>query len=86
MTASIDRRRQKGNGFARCGNLRGDPGQRLTLIRWPLTTTGGPTGTPLMIDDLWYKNGVFYCLSVVTYMDANGVGVGAFKGLLRRLD
>jgi maltose alpha-D-glucosyltransferase/alpha-amylase len=39
-----------------------------------------------MIDDLWYKNAVFYCLSVGTYMDANGDGVGDFKGLLRRLD
>src|SRR5579862_4019571 len=39
-----------------------------------------------MIDDLWYKNGVIYCLSVGTYMDANGDGVGDFKGLLRRLD
>ena len=39
-----------------------------------------------MIDDLWYKNAVIYCLSVGTYMDANGDGVGDFKGLLRRLD
>jgi maltose alpha-D-glucosyltransferase / alpha-amylase len=39
-----------------------------------------------MIDDLWYKNGVFYCLSVGTYMDADGDGIGDFKGLLRRLD
>src|SRR3981081_3417056 len=39
-----------------------------------------------MIDDLWYKNGVVYCLSVGTYMDANGDGIGDFKGLLRRLD
>jgi maltose alpha-D-glucosyltransferase/alpha-amylase len=39
-----------------------------------------------VIDDLWYKNGVIYCLSVGTYMDANGDGVGDFKGLLRRLD
>src|ERR1700748_2882401 len=39
-----------------------------------------------MIDDLWYKNSIFYCLSVGTYMDANGDGVGDFKGLLRRLD
>jgi len=39
-----------------------------------------------MIDDLWYKNGVFYSLSVGTYMDASGDGVGDFKGLLRRLD
>src|SRR5262245_16404258 len=41
---------------------------------------------PAMIDDLWYKNGVFYCLSVGTYMDADGDGVGDFKGLMRRLD
>jgi maltose alpha-D-glucosyltransferase/alpha-amylase len=39
-----------------------------------------------MIEDLWYKNGVIYCLSVATFMDANGDGVGDFKGLLRRLD
>src|SRR6201985_797082 len=39
-----------------------------------------------MIDDLWYKNSIFYCLSVGTYMDANGDGVGDFKGLLRRID
>ena len=39
-----------------------------------------------MINDLWYKNAVIYCLSVGTYMDANGDGVGDFKGLMRRLD
>src|SRR6266436_1853883 len=39
-----------------------------------------------MIDDLWYKNAVFYCLSVGTYMDANGDGVGDFKGLVAELD
>jgi maltose alpha-D-glucosyltransferase/alpha-amylase len=39
-----------------------------------------------MINDLWYKNAVVYCLSVATYMDANGDGVGDFQGLLRRLD
>jgi maltose alpha-D-glucosyltransferase / alpha-amylase len=39
-----------------------------------------------MIDDLWYKNAVFYCLDVGTFMDANGDGVGDFEGLLRRLD
>jgi maltose alpha-D-glucosyltransferase/alpha-amylase len=46
----------------------------------------GPKGNPGMIDDLWYKNAVFYCLSVGSYMDADGDGVGDFKGLLRRLD
>jgi maltose alpha-D-glucosyltransferase/alpha-amylase len=39
-----------------------------------------------MINDLWYKNAVVYCLSVATYMDANGDGVGDFAGLMRRLD
>jgi maltose alpha-D-glucosyltransferase/alpha-amylase len=39
-----------------------------------------------MINDLWYKNAVIYCLSVSTYMDANGDGIGDFQGLMRRLD
>jgi hypothetical protein len=39
-----------------------------------------------LINDLWYKNAIVYCLSVGTYMDANGDGVGDFKGLMRRLD
>ena len=39
-----------------------------------------------MINDLWYKNAVTYCLSVSTFMDANGDGIGDFEGLMRRLD
>lgn len=39
-----------------------------------------------MISDLWYKNAIVYCLSVETFMDANGDGVGDFQGLQRRLD
>ena len=39
-----------------------------------------------MISDLWYKNAIIYCLSVGTYMDANGDGIGDFRGLGRRLD
>src|ERR1700722_8768250 len=39
-----------------------------------------------MINDLWYKKAVIYCLSVATYMDANGDGSGDFQGLMRRLD
>jgi maltose alpha-D-glucosyltransferase / alpha-amylase len=39
-----------------------------------------------VINDLWYKNSIIYCLSVGTYMDANGDGVGDFRGLMRRLD
>ena len=38
------------------------------------------------INDLWYKNAVIYCLSVGTFMDANGDGIGDFAGLMRRLD
>jgi maltose alpha-D-glucosyltransferase/alpha-amylase len=39
-----------------------------------------------MINDLWYKSAVVYCLSVSTFMDANGDGCGDFEGLTRRLD
>ncbi|HEU0273557.1 MAG TPA: alpha-amylase family protein [Candidatus Udaeobacter sp.] len=39
-----------------------------------------------MINDLWYKNAIIYCLSVDAYMDANGDGIGDFQGLMRRLD
>jgi maltose alpha-D-glucosyltransferase / alpha-amylase len=39
-----------------------------------------------MINDLWYKNAIVYCLSVATYMDADGDGTGDFKGLMQRLD
>jgi|SRR5215467_1050285 len=38
-----------------------------------------------MISDLWDKNAIIYCLSVGTYMDANGDGIGDFHGLARRL-
>jgi maltose alpha-D-glucosyltransferase/alpha-amylase len=39
-----------------------------------------------MINDLWYKNAIIYCLSVGTYLDSNGDGVGDLAGLMRRLD
>jgi len=39
-----------------------------------------------VINDLWYKNAVVYCLHVGTFMDSNGDGVGDFEGLMRRLD
>ena len=34
----------------------------------------------------WYRNAVFYSLSVESFMDGNGDGVGDFAGLRRRLD
>jgi maltose alpha-D-glucosyltransferase/alpha-amylase len=39
-----------------------------------------------MINDLWYKNAVIYSLTVGTFMDADGDGIGDFVGLTRRLD
>jgi maltose alpha-D-glucosyltransferase/alpha-amylase len=39
-----------------------------------------------MINDLWYKNAIVYCLSVGTYLDTNADGIGDFQGLQRRLD
>ncbi len=39
-----------------------------------------------MINDLWYKNAIIYCLHVGTFLDVSGDGVGDFQGLLRRLD
>jgi maltose alpha-D-glucosyltransferase/alpha-amylase len=39
-----------------------------------------------MIDDLWYKNAIIYCMDVEKYIDADGDGVGDFEGLTRKLD
>ena len=36
--------------------------------------------------DLWWKNAVFYCLDVETYLDADGDGIGDVEGLTRRID
>ena len=40
----------------------------------------------MLVDDLWYKNAIIYCLDVEKYMDANGDGIGDFEGLSRRLE
>ena len=36
--------------------------------------------------DLWYKNAVIYCVDVDAFLDADGDGVGDFRGLADRLD
>jgi trehalose synthase len=36
--------------------------------------------------DLWWKNAVFYCLDVETFMDGDGDGCGDFTGLIQQLD
>jgi maltose alpha-D-glucosyltransferase / alpha-amylase len=38
------------------------------------------------VDDRWYKDALIYELSVRTFADANGDGIGDFRGLTRRLD
>ncbi len=47
------------------------------LPRWVRTIVGFENS---VINDLWYKNAIVYCLSVATYMDSDGDGVGDFKG------
>ena len=39
-----------------------------------------------MLSEPWYRNAVFYSLSVETFMDGDGDGIGDFAGLRRRLD
>ncbi len=38
------------------------------------------------VDDRWYKDAVIYELSVRTFADESGDGIGDFRGLTRRLD
>ncbi|HVH57910.1 MAG TPA: alpha-amylase family protein [Vicinamibacterales bacterium] len=39
-----------------------------------------------MIQDLWYKDAIIYCMDVEKYVDANGDGIGDFDGLTSKLD
>jgi maltose alpha-D-glucosyltransferase/alpha-amylase len=39
-----------------------------------------------VIDDLWYKNAIIYCMDVEKYIDGTDDGVGDFVGLTRKLD
>lgn len=55
---------------------------RLKKLRWP----GACDQQAVVLNDLWYKNGVFYCIDVQTFFDGNADGVGDFKGLASRLD
>ena len=36
--------------------------------------------------DVWWKNAVFYCLDVETFLDSDGDGCGDFPGLCERID
>jgi maltose alpha-D-glucosyltransferase/alpha-amylase len=41
---------------------------------------------PDVIPDLWFKNAIIYNLDVRSFMDADGNGLGDFRGLSGRLD
>jgi maltose alpha-D-glucosyltransferase / alpha-amylase len=43
-------------------------------------------GTPLHDDPLWFKDAVIYELHIKAYADANGDGIGDFRGLAQHLD
>src|SRR5215813_13482836 len=47
----------------------------------PARVSGGPA-----MDDLWYKDAVFYEVHVKAFQDSNDDGVGDFAGLTDRLD
>ncbi len=36
--------------------------------------------------DLWYKNAIFYCIDVETFLDTDGDGVGNLDGITKRID
>ena len=40
----------------------------------------------VILNDLWYKNGVIYCVDVQAFLDGDGDGIGDFQGLAGRLD
>ncbi len=42
--------------------------------------------TKARTSDLWWKNGIIYCLDVETFLDWSGDGVGDFEGLTDRVD
>ena len=44
------------------------------------------TENRLRDDPLWYKDAIIYELYVRGYYDANGDGVGDFRGLTQKLD
>ena len=63
-------------------------GGRTSGAPCPLGITPSPErssirGEPALITDLWYKNAIVYCLSVKTFMDSDGDGIGDFQEIGR---
>jgi maltose alpha-D-glucosyltransferase/alpha-amylase len=67
-----------------------DPRDLVAHAREPSTARHAPAPMlgeqPDVIPDLWFKNAIIYNLDVRSYMDADGDGVGDFRGLTGRLD
>ena len=51
-----------------------------------LEVSGVAPQTAVSDDPLWYKDAVIYELHIKAYADANGDGIGDFRGLTERLD
>ena len=52
-----------------------------------MATRTKPSGHPPdVIPDLWYKNAIIYNLDVRSFQDADGDGMGDFRGLTGRID
>src|SRR5215211_5114923 len=47
---------------------------------------GAPRVSRKATSDVWWKNAVFYCLDVETFLDDDGDGCGDFSGLCERID
>src|SRR5256885_1587599 len=59
----------------------GAPTQRRTASQ-----RSNQSAQPDVIPDLWFKNAIIYNLDVRSFMDADGNGLGDFRGLTGRLD
>jgi maltose alpha-D-glucosyltransferase/alpha-amylase len=51
-----------------------------------LATAPDATSSVIVDDPLWYQDAVIYELHIKAYADANGDGIGDFRGLTERLD
>jgi trehalose synthase len=89
----VFRKRGAGDGGCyECETPAARPGQacsRAGVVNPPAALEGlhPASSTPLTrTSDLWWKNGVIYCLDVEKFMDANGDGIGDFEGLIEKVD
>src|SRR3546814_10056791 len=77
--------RRAGRRLALPAPRRPDPGRvhrRLRPAR-PPDAAGGRAMSASRTSDLWWKNGIIYCLDVETFLDTDGDGKGDLAGLTR---